>query len=571
MSGTRIEHDSVLGKHSLLGCLQMEAPAKETNLGHKRRWVLAAFALALLFFTKSEPLSWADASRLGTIQAIVEQHNLSLDQTSYLWQGDKVRIGSHFYSHQPPMMALLGSLPYGILHSFGRAIDDPGTYRILTLLLVGLPMLLGLAALGRIMRRFGATEGQAALLLLAAAFGTLAWPYSLVLNQHGLAAGLVMLAAEAVLYRRAALAGVLLALAATADLTAIFFAFAMVIPLVWSNEEDERHFDFGAAIMYGLAALPILALHFGINRAIAGDFWPLALHKEGFSYPLSPFVLMNLTGGGDTGPAGSALAYTRGALIGESGLFSLSPVLLFALFFTRRAWRQTPIARPLLLALLLGSIAIASFYLSTSRNFGGSAFGMRWFTVFAPLLLLIPAAANKGTSASWRAVFLPLLLWSASASALGAVQPWSKFHFRFEDSPLGMVAMPKEVRPSRSQFLKDEWKRIQNLEEVFTEARMDLLYQRLMDQHRKLYLRPLPEFSKDERQAWVRKGIMKLQHAVDLLDRANSIADSRAVGHFWLGKFHAALEERQAARREYEITLTLSPSYVWAKDALDKL
>jgi len=534
-------------------------------------WVLLAFAMVLLVFTKSEPLSWADASRLGTIQAVVEQHSFALDDTSYLWQGDKVYIGEHFYSHQPPMMALLGAIPFGVLHAAGRAIDDPGTYRILTWCLVGLPMLLGLAALARMMRRFGATESEAALLLAAAAFGTLALPYALVLNQHGLAAGLVMLAAEAALLRRAALAGLLLAIATTCDLTAVFFAVAIIVPLVWQPTDDERRLDLGALIPYALAALPILAVHFGINRALVGDFKPLGLHTEGFDYPMSPFVLMNLTGSGDTGPAGSALAYARGALFGESGLFSLSPILLFALFFAVPAWRRRRDARPVILGTLIGAIGITLFYLSSSRNFGGSAFGMRWFCVFAPLLLLLPAIGLAHTRNRWLVAFLPLFFLSASASTLGAAQPWAKFHFRYEDSPEGLVAMPDEPVPARLDYLKSEWNRIRNLDEVFTEDRMDALYQRLLDQHRKLYLRPLPGVSAEARRAWITVGMIKLQHAVDLLDRANSTAASRPIGHFWLGKFHAALGNRQPARREYEITLGLAPSYRWAKKALDDM
>lgn len=553
--------------------------------------MLLVFALALLVLTKSEPLSWADASRLGTIQALVEDHSFALhedprasaDTPSYLWQGDKVLIQGRYYSHQPPMMALLGAVPYAALHAAGRAIDAPGTYRILTWLLVGLPMLAGLAALGRLLRRFGASDGEAAWLLAAAAFGTLALPYSLVLNQHGLAAGLVLLAAEAVWLRRAALAGLLLALATTVDLTAVFFAMAFVVPLVWrpsasaDDPASSSGFDFGALLPYTLAALPVLALHFGVNQAIVGDFKPLGLHTEAFEYPLSPFVLMNLTGGGDTGPTGSAWAYARGALIGQSGLFSLSPILLLALWMGVTSWRKAPSARPLLAGVVLGALGIVVFYLTASRNFGGSSFGMRWFSVFAPLLLLLPApglGAAERTAGRARfpaLVFAVLLVWSTLAASLGAAQPWAKFHWRFEDSPEGMVALPSDPRPGRLEFLADEWRRITQLEEVFTETRMDALYQKLLDQHRKLYLRPLPGVSEELRRAWITEGMIKLQRAVNLLDEVNSTASSRPVGHFWLGKFHAALGERTFARREYEITLTLAPSFAWAKKALEDL
>lgn len=195
---------------------------------------------------------------------------------------------------------------------------------------------------------------------------------------------------------------------------------------------------------------------------------------------------------------------------------------------------------------------------------------MRWFTVFAPLLLL-PPAANTTRGFGPRPLFGLLLVWSVLFASLGAAQPWAKFHWRFEDSPEGMVALPSDPRPGRLEFLADEWHRIRNLEEVFTETRMDALYQKLLDQHRKLYLRPLPGLSEEQRRAWITEGFVKLQRAVNLLDDVNSKVSSRPVGHFWLGKFHAALGDLTAARREYELTLTLAPSFAWAKKALDDL
>ena len=50
--------------------------------------VLTLFALSVLVFTKSEPASWADTSRMGSIQAIVEHGTLALDDTVYLHQGE---------------------------------------------------------------------------------------------------------------------------------------------------------------------------------------------------------------------------------------------------------------------------------------------------------------------------------------------------------------------------------------------------------------------------------------------------------------------------------------------------
>lgn len=554
------------------------APEPDTDLGRPALLVLLVFALALLLLTKSEPVSWADASRLGTIQALAEEGTLALDDTAYFWQGDKVLIEGRYYSHQPPMLALLGTVPYWLLHQLGGEITDPWVYRTLTLSLVGMPLFAGLSMLGILMRRRGASQLHTALLLAAAAFGTLALPYALVLNQHGAAAALVLASLLAIDLRRPLVAGLLLSLATTIDLTAVFFAVALVVPIVWREDESgTARLQLADLIPYTLGALPILGLHFGVTHAIAGDLKPLGLHTEGFLYPLSPFLFMNLTGGGEAGPDGSQLAYVVGALFGESGLFSHHPVLLWALglglLFLLRPGTKPAVrsARPLAIGVLLASLGIAGYYLTQSRNFGGSSFGMRWFTVFAPALLLLPALALASGRRLALGLFVPLLLWSTAAASLGAAQPWAKFHYRYEDSPLGMVARPGDPRPSRVEYWGQEWRRITSLEERYTRKNFDDLYQRLMDQHQRLYLRDLPGVEPEAAREWVESGLAKLQHAVDLLDRDNSSARSRPMGHFFLGKFHQRLDDRRAAKQEYERALALDPGNVWAKQALDKL
>ena len=221
------------------------------------------------------------------------------------------------------MLALLGAAPYSLLHALGREIDDPGTYEIITLCVVGLPLLLGLLCLGRLMRVAGASTRDTAWLLAAAAFGTLVLPYSLVLNQHGAAAGFVIAALLQVQRGRYTWAGALLGLATAVDLTALFFGLAVLLPVA-------RAGALTGVVRYGVGALPALVAHFGINHAIVGDFMPLGLHFEAFQYAQSPFLLMELTADVDSGGPMSLLSYAWGATFGASGLFSHHPVLLLA-------------------------------------------------------------------------------------------------------------------------------------------------------------------------------------------------------------------------------------------------
>ncbi|MFT5287296.1 MAG: hypothetical protein ACI8TQ_003481 [Planctomycetota bacterium] len=535
----------------------------EPTLARPVKFVLFAFLIALLVFTKDGAGSWADGSRMGTIQALVEHGTLALDDTDFLWQGDKVFINGHYYSHQPPMLALVGAVPYWVLHNvFGRAITDPFTYRILTWCLVGLPLCLGLLALARLLRSTGCNANWTAVLLASAAFGTLVLPYSLVLQQHGAATGLVLLAFAAIHRRRMLVAGILLAFATTIDLTAVFPAICCAWPVL-------KNAGVNGVVRYGMGALPALALHFGINLSLAGDLLPIGLHLESFEYPFSPFMLMSLTGGEQR--VGETAAYLWGALLGGSGFFSHHPITVLAilagaLLLLKRSYAsRSTLAPGLLTAAALSSIAIAGYYLSESRNFGGSAFGMRWFTVFAPLLVLFPAVylGQRSTPVTGHVKLLTglLALWSIGAASLGSVQPWAKFRYFFDQRPDAVIAAQGHIPPNWTEHLKREWFRVTTFQQEFGEEN----YQRWFEDHihraGKLFSMRWDQFDDAQQSAWHREGLNKLQAIIDQLDRINDLSGCRVVGHYWLGKLHHLLGERVEAGLSYDRCLALHSSY----------
>jgi tetratricopeptide (TPR) repeat protein len=511
---------------------------------------------------------------MGSIQAVVEHGTLALDDTDYLYQGDRVRIGGplsqggHFYSHQPPMLAILGAVPYGLLHCFGRAIDDPGSYRFVTTCVVGLPLLLGLLCLGRLMLLAGASPRETSWLLAASAFGTLALPYALVLNQHGTAAGLVMAGLLQVQRHRYGWAGALLGLATAVDLTALFFGLSLLLPIARSGAVP-------GIIRYGAGALPPLALYLGINYAIVGDFIPLGLHVEAFEYPRSPFLLMKLTGDVSSGDSVSQGEYVFGALFGSSGLFSHHPVLLLAVVaglwsaFESMQRASASGGQPLALtpsldhAIFLGSAGICLYYLVESRNFGGSSFGMRWFCVFAPSLLLL-LAVWVGARPSRKlpiALFAPLLAWSVAGAGLGAIQPWIKITYRWQDSERGRAALRRgETIPALEHWVR-QWLRTRNLSSRFDEARYERDYLWLLYDHRSAYLLPRPDQTEEEHRKSMEAGLAKLERAVALLDEEAVEAGSRAWAHYWRAQFYRRLGQQEAAERDIEITLELNPDF----------
>ncbi|MBI1379597.1 MAG: hypothetical protein GC161_00745 [Planctomycetaceae bacterium] len=548
----------------------MEA-ADTGNRTARATWlVLGLVALALVVFTKSGAGSWADASRLATIESLAERGTLAIDDSVYFWQGDRVRFDGRYYSHQPPMLAILGAGPYRLLHTAtGLSIDDAATYRLLTWLLVGLPVLLGLWALGRLLGDFGVSPQWTAALVALAAVGTLLFPYALVLNQHAPAAGLVLAALLAARRGWPALAGALAALATCIDLTAVFFLVAVALP-VWASAGPV------GILRYGLGALPPLALHFSINHAIAGDFLPFGLHVEAFRYPLSTFLLQSLTGA--AGRDGAFFEYARVALVGESGLFAYHPWLLLAVLagvvLLRPRLPRTANAA-VLVAVGAASLGVVLYYLTSSRNLGGSSFGMRWFAVFAPALALFPgawiAARERGGRpwtpmplAWWLAV--PLVVVSVAGAALGAINPWAKFSWRHETSPRGITGL-EEAPPSRIEHLRREWKRIRYTGPIDAES-YEANYLTLLDQHRRFYLQPAPQLDAEARAEFVGRGLKPLLEVAAVLDEERSTSEVRPIAHFWIGKFHAAMGNTIAARASYERVLQLRPGYPAAQTAL---
>ncbi|MEO0651940.1 MAG: hypothetical protein AAFZ65_14790, partial [Planctomycetota bacterium] len=337
-------------------------------------------------------------------------------------------------------------------------------------------------------------------------------------------------------------------------------------------------------LRYGLGALPPLALHGSVNYAIAGDLVPLALHREAFEYPMSPFLLSSLTGVDQALFSAERAVYLFGASFGASGLFSHHPILLLAtlagvgLLFVERA-RPSGLRPGLLAACALGSLGIAGFYLVSSNNFSGSAFGMRWFTVFAPLLLLFPMALSGKLRRAGRRdrprtgglLLIGLTLaWSIAAAGLGAKNPWAKFHYRWQDSPEGRVAEPGTPPPALREHWRSEWSRLGE-RPLFDRDWYDQTYQRMLDQHRRLYLRQTPWLDAAGREAWLREGLAKLHHVVDLLDADGTPVHARVVGHYWLGKFYAELGARAEAEREYRMALALAPSWPPPNKALEQL
>jgi len=79
---------------------------------HVRPWALSAPIVVLLIclpmlrpLRQPDPRMMSDdeQARLATVQAIVEQHTLAIEATSFPATHDRIAVGPHIYSNQPPI------------------------------------------------------------------------------------------------------------------------------------------------------------------------------------------------------------------------------------------------------------------------------------------------------------------------------------------------------------------------------------------------------------------------------------------------------------------------------------
>jgi len=407
---------------------------------------MVLFLALSTLLTHSHVNSWNDISRLATVEALVHHATWAIDDTALGKRtGDRVFLNGHFYSDKPPVLSLLAAGVYAVLHhTFRLSLDPTGcdpdaspcycfallcsgppdwAYYLLTLTLVGLPSALMLALFYRSTALHGLSNPPALLLTGVLGLGTLILPYSLVFANHVPAAACLMTGLYALLRSRAdgpssrrwlLVAGFATALAFTLDLgTAPFLASFLGCALL---RHRRRAWPF---LLGGLLPLALMA---GLDWWILGDPLPPQMHAVGFDYPGSPFP-PTVTG---TRSATNVLNYALRMIFGDHGLFAFSPVLLWAVFALGTALRRSHRLRGEAAAVGLASLAVALYFVLFTDNFGGTAYGPRWFTAMTPTLFFFAARPSLYRSVPRRLLFVALSALSLLSAWRGALDPWGE-------------------------------------------------------------------------------------------------------------------------------------------------
>jgi len=407
---------------------------------------VAVFFLALCsLLTHSHINSFNDASRMASVEALVEHGTWAIDNTTMAGHtGDIIKLNGHTYSDKPPVLSFMAAGLYAILHRvFGLQLIpkecDPRAsacycfavlcpqrpdwaYYWLTLTLIGIPSAFLLALFYRLTASMAQSNTLALILTAVLGLGTTILPYSLVINDNIPTAACLMLGLYALLRstgdlahsrRWLLVAGFAAALAFTFELQAGLFLVFFLADAVLHHRRGAWPFLIGT--------LPPLLLMAGLDWWILGDPFPPMLHPAGYAFPGS---LLNPTIGG-LRTASNVPEYVFEMLVGDRGLFSFVPVMLWvvaALIARLRDKSDWLWSRAIIVGLACLSLTI--YFGGFTESFGGEVYGPVWYTAIMPLLFVFAASPALYRTLSRRLIFGGLSVLSVYAAWQGALNPW---------------------------------------------------------------------------------------------------------------------------------------------------
>jgi len=395
------------------------------------------FVLAIigLFTIKPRVASWNDASRMATVQSLVEEHSFIIDKSVFVRTGDKVKINGHFYSDKVPMPAVIGAIVYlplyysGLKLGYGRNV----AYCLITLLTVKLFWLLGLAAFYQVLGFTRISERHRLWLTFALGIASLYFTWSATFNNHILAASFLVIGFYFMLRarRRESVARDLfcgaffLSLAGTGDIPMAAFYVGFAFYVLFNPRLRGKVIFYVLPLL--LTALPALFFNYHIH----GSVMPVTIYKPYWEYP----------GTGINKPAGTNvnqpllfLYFTLTYLFGPKGFIVYNPLLLLALPCIVGEIKNKRPFRWEALVIGIASLTIMLYYFTMTNNYGGWCYSIRWFVGMLPLLFFFMYSFFENFSVVRCRIFLLLFVVSVLVAAIGLVNPWS--NLRLSEIPI---------------------------------------------------------------------------------------------------------------------------------------
>lgn len=385
----------------------------------------AALALCALL-TKPHALSWNDASRWATVEALTARHTFAIDGSRFAAATeDKYRYRGATYSDKPPLLALQGAAVAALLAPLGIALAPPAhaALYLITLLTVGVWFALGCAYAYAFQRLLGFGRRAALGVAALSALGTLALPYATVFANH-VPAGAAGLAAFYHLARarhaerglaQAGLGGLFAALAFAFDASAVVVGLGAVI-LLWGAPARQW-------LACGLAGAPLVAAQLAFDARVSGGLGPPALNQASWSDPHSPFhrADRSLT---FFSSASDYARYAAYLLIGDKGLFSYTPLMLVSAYGLVRMGRAAAAARRIALAAGATLALYFGLMVAFTNDYGALNYGQRRYVdLFFVLGIALGPALAAVRGAALGAVRAAIAA-SIALAALGVLAPF---------------------------------------------------------------------------------------------------------------------------------------------------
>lgn len=372
--------------------------------------------------------SWNDASRMATIESLVERHTFIIDESEFVSTGDKVFINGHYYSDKPIIPAVVGAIIYAPLYYFGVRLDYGINlaYYLITIFTVKLFWVLGLLAFYLILHRMPVSEKERVWLTLALGFASLHFTWSSIFNNHSLAAS--FLVTGFYFFKRQKYhihdtwnyiyAGTFFSLAGACDMPVFIFYAGFLLSLFFNKEYKKM-------LMMCIPAFFILMPALLFNYSVSGSIMPLQLNKSFFEYPGSPWNLASGMSGMTINTGWNLVNYSFNSLLGKNGfiiynplLFVAIPCLIYEIKNRRKFWKEG-------LVIGVASLILIAYYCITTRNFGGNSYSIRWFVPLLPLLFIFLYAFLENPTIKRTRIFWSLFFISFVISSVGLVDPWT--------------------------------------------------------------------------------------------------------------------------------------------------
>ncbi|NCC49593.1 MAG: hypothetical protein EOM20_00110 [Spartobacteria bacterium] len=382
-------------------------------------------------------------SRLATIDSLVHRGTFRIDHSPYCRTPDKVQIDGHYYSSKPPLLPVVGVVPYWLYHRItGETFvsNEPGALFWIALVTVILPHIVLLLFFFLLLRHWVRHDMARLIAFSCLALGFIGLGYARGINNHTPAAtALLVCFYYCYLIRRNIadtpghwfLAGLFAGLAPTLEVWAGLFSGAFMFYLLTLHPRKTVCRFIPASVVF-------VALSLFLTYLSTGSVVPVYFRKGLYFYDGSYWL--NMTGiDALWEPKG---VYFFHLLFGHHGIFAMTPALLFGAFELIRVLVKREARRPE--ALTIGiPLALVIFALGVkTRNYGGICLGPRWLLEAVPLLMLFTASwlDRMHRRTLWILFWLCFIIGIAQATdSLRGIWRHSTWHLLFEKAGIGSL------------------------------------------------------------------------------------------------------------------------------------